>query len=215
MFTGLIEEVGMLSSRTMLSAGAELSVKCKKVLEDLSLSDSVAVNGVCLTATKLLDNGFSADLSPETISSTTLGKLPIGALLNLERPLRINDRLGGHMVQGHIDGWGVIKGFAPAGSGKVMLIQVEKELGRYIVPKGSIAVDGVSLTVVEVKGDKFRVSLIPTTLSNTNLKRLKLDDMVNLEVDIISKYVARMLSSIVGNSKIDEDFLRRTGFVED
>lgn len=215
MFTGLIEEVGSLSSRTVLSAGAELSVKCKKVLEDISLGDSVAVNGVCLTATKLLDNGFSADLSLETISGTTLGKLPVGALLNLERPLRINDRLGGHMVQGHVDGLGVIRGFAPAGSGKVMSIQVGRELGRYIVPKGSIAVDGVSLTVVEVEADKFKVSLIPATLSNTNLKRLKLDDVVNLEVDIISKYVARMLSSIVGSSKIDEEFLRKTGFVED
>jgi riboflavin synthase len=213
MFTGLIEEVGVLSSRAMLAGGAELSVRCKKILQDLSLGDSIAVNGVCLTVAKLHDDGFSADLSPETTSRTTLGRLPNGALLNLERPLRLSDRLGGHLVQGHIDGLGIVKGFAPSAGGKIMSILAEKESLQYIVPKGSIAVDGVSLTVVEVQGDGFTVSLIPSTLSNTNFKRLKIDDAVNLEVDIISKYVAKMLKNITGYGKIDEQFLRQTGFL--
>lgn len=214
MFTGIIKEVGVLRSRTPMGESAELSVGCERILEGLAMGDSVAVNGVCLTVTRPEKEGFSADLSAETLARTTLGNLSTGAPLNLELPLRMGDVFGGHLVQGHVDELGKVAKFVSAGQGKELTIRVGEGTMRYIVPKGSIAVDGVSLTVVDIEGDTFRVALIPVTLEQTSLGRLELGDSVNLEVDIFAKYVERMVRPFVRESGIDEEFLRRTGFIE-
>jgi len=214
MFTGIIKEVGVLRSRKPMGESAELTVGCERILEGLAMGDSVAVNGVCLSVTRPEEGGFSADLSAETLARTTLGNLPDGAPLNLELPLKMGDVFGGHLVQGHVDELGKVAKFVSAGQGKELTIRVSEGTLRYIVPQGSIAVDGVSLTVVDIEGDTFRVALIPVTLEQTSLGRLELGDSVNLEVDIFAKYVERMVRPFAGKSKIDEEFLRRTGFIE-
>jgi|SRR5215211_5018416 len=186
MFTGLVQTTGTVASLGdgRLAVGATL---------DLRPGDSVAVNGVCLTATTVSDAGFEADVMPETLRRTALGSLAEGDAVNLELPLRAGDRLGGHVVQGHVDGLGRVESVSEDGFARVVRMAAPPELLRYVVGKGSIAVDGVSLTVAEVDGDGFSVSLIPETLERTNLGSAAPGRTVNLEVDVLAKYVEKLV----------------------
>ena len=189
MFTGIVEEIG----RVQAVDGAALSIAAGKTLEDLAIGGSIAVNGTCLTAASVAPGAFSAEVTPETLRRTNLGRLTPGDSVNLERPVAVSGRLGGHIVQGHVDGVGDVIGIVPEGNSRVMRFRAPTDLMRYIVPKGFIAVDGISLTVVEVQGGAFTVSVIPTTYRETVLGVRREGDMVNLEADVIAKYVERLL----------------------
>jgi riboflavin synthase len=189
MFTGLVQATGTIAS---IREG-RLSVRVEPPLE-LEIGDSVAVSGVCLTATEVDGHRFEADVMPETLRRTALGALAEGDLVNLELPLQASDRLGGHIVQGHVDGLGSIERVADEGFARSVRVSAVPELLRYVVEKGSIAVDGVSLTVTEVDGDGFSISLIPETLERTTLGAARAGQVVNLEVDVLAKYVEKLVS---------------------
>jgi riboflavin synthase len=194
MFTGLVETCGELAARTPKGGGvARLFVRASGLDDDLALGDSVAVEGVCLTVDALAPGGFEADASPETLAKTTLGGLPLGALVNLERALRVGQRLGGHIVSGHVDGVGQVTAEERQGDAVKVTFTAPRELLRYVAEKGSITVNGVSLTVNGVQGAMFDVTLIPHTLRKTSLSAVRPGARVNLEVDVLARYVARLL----------------------
>ncbi len=190
MFTGLIEAVGEIAESTAVPSGRRLRIRTP-LAADLAPGDSLAVNGVCLTVASRDGDAVAAEAGPETLRVTTLGALSQGSLVNLERPLRPDGRLGGHFVQGHVDAVGVVEEFRPADTFHWLTIAYPGELASLIVLKGSIAVDGISLTVATLAADRFSVQLVPFTLEHTNLQRVGEGDRVNLECDIIGKYVAR------------------------
>ncbi len=189
MFTGIVEEVGIVAK----ISDKAMTVRASKVLEDVKLGDSIAVNGACLTAVEFSQSEFSVDLSPETMRRTSLGQLSVGGPVNLERALLASDRMGGHIVQGHVDGTGRVMSIRPDGDSIIFRIRVPKRLNRYIVEKGFVAVDGISLTVVKRGASSFTLAVIPYTLNNTNLASLSIADRVNLEADILAKYVESLL----------------------
>jgi riboflavin synthase len=191
-FTGIVEEVGTLVVREDQSDAAVLQIRADRVLEGVSLGDSIAVNGVCLTALDPTPEGFAADVMPETLRSSSLGPLGPGDEVNLELPLRASDRLGGHVVQGHVDGTGTVEEVREDGLSRVVRVAAPAELLRYVVQKGSIALDGVSLTVSAVDEQAFEVSLIPETLERTTLGSAAPGRPVNLEVDLLAKYVEKL-----------------------
>jgi riboflavin synthase len=197
-FTGIVEELGRVVALERAAEPARLTIAGPEVTSDARRGDSIAINGVCLTVTAIGDGQFSADVMGETLSRSSLGALAPGTPVNLERSVRPDGRLGGHMVQGHVDGTGVIAARVPAGGWEVVRISVSGELSRYVVEKGSVAVDGVSLTVSALsppgEGAWFEVSLIPETLQRTTLGAKQPGDVVNLEVDMIAKYVERLLA---------------------
>ena len=190
MFTGIVEEVGTVTGLE----GQRLTIAAGKVLEDVKLGDSIAVNGACLTVVDFESSHFSVELAPETLKRTSLGSWVPGQQVNLERPLAVSDRLGGHIVQGHVDATGRITSLKPDGDCVIFRITSPKRLMRYIVEKGFVAVDGISLTVVKVGGSSFTLSVIPYTLSNTNLQSQAKGGRVNLEVDIVAKYVESLIA---------------------
>jgi riboflavin synthase len=194
MFTGLIADVGSVTALELGGAGATLEIDTR-LAGELGEGDSIAVNGVCLTATEIRDGGFQAEAMIETLERSTLGALSAGARVNLELPLRATDRLGGHVVQGHIDGTGTISELREEGFARVLAIGTGPALERYLVEKGSVAVDGVSLTVSALREHGFEVSLIPETLKQTNLGGVAVGDRVNLEVDVLAKHVERLLET--------------------
>lgn len=195
MFTGIIEELGTARGVTEVEGAAQLWVQAKIVTEDLKLGDSVAVNGVCLTVIELHDDGFTADVMPESLRRTTLGELRAGSPINLERAVLAHGRLDGHIVQGHVDGVGTVASRDPGPRWDDVVIDVPTEIARYLAEKGSVTVDGVSLTVTTVTDTSFGVSLIPTTLAATNLGELAVGSGVNIEIDVIAKYVERLLGA--------------------
>lgn len=197
MFTGIVEEIGKIKSFN----GEKLVVECKKVLENTQLGDSIAIDGCCQTVVDLASNTFSTDVSPETLR--IIKGFKAGELVNLERALTPQSRMGGHIVQGHIDGVAKYLG--------KMRFEVPKELDKYIVYKGSITINGVSLTVAQNERNTFAVAIIPHTLENTNLKTLKTGDFVNIETDIVGRYVEKFLSTKDNN--LTEDFLKENGFM--
>ena len=217
MFTGLVEGVGQITELTPLGSGFLIRIKTSFNLEGTKVGDSIAVDGVCLTVVQLEPQAFRAQLSPETISRTTFKLKKVGDLVNLERALKLGDRLGGHLVTGHVDGVGAIKRIAKMGDYTLIEISIPKDLIQYMVPKGSIAVDGISLTINEVLEDAIRLMIIPHTLAVTTLGVKKVGDLVNLEVDVIAKMVHRFLKPYL--SKVEEeknlltfDFLKEHGF---
>lgn len=195
MFTGLVEEVGTVRRRTDVAGATVLTVAATTVLEGLRPGDSVAVSGVCLTVTELDGHGFRADVMPETLRRTTLGALAPGSRVNLERAVPADGRLGGHLVQGHVDGVGTIRARRPGPRWDEVDITLPATLSRYVAEKGSVAVDGVSLTVTGCDADSFGVALVPTTLARTTLGERASGDEVNLELDVIAKYVERLLTA--------------------
>lgn len=211
-FTGLVEEVGTLRRFENRGPSARLTVDCRRVKEDAELGDSIAVNGVCLTVVDRPDGGLVFDAVEETLRRTSLTELRQGANLNLERAVAVGDRLGGHIVQGHVDGTGHFKGKRKSGNGHEFRFDTEPKLLRYIVPKGSIAVDGISLTVVHVDAKGFTVWIVPHTLDNTNLGTKKEGERVNLETDVLAKYVEKLLKT--DGAGVDIGKLASTGFLE-
>jgi riboflavin synthase len=196
MFTGLIEALGTVRHITEEAAGRELVLAEPRLAEELQLGESVAVNGACLTVVALGDATFAFQVGPETLSKTNLGQLQPGARVNLERSLRVGDRLGGHWVQGHVDGVGRIVSRSEQGDWEMVWFECPASLTRQMVPKGSIAVDGVSLTLVDVEAARFSVALIPFTLAHTTLGLKPVGDTVNLETDILGKYVWKCLEAM-------------------
>src|SRR5215471_2403007 len=196
MFTGIIEEVGKIAAIAQENEIRRLTVSCSKSLVELKPGDSIAVSGVCLTAVGLGNDFFVADLAQETWKRTSFSRIDEGALVNLERPMRANGRFDGHIVQGHVDGIGKFVSQTQVKGGKdyLLTIHVPSELVRYIVEKGSLAIEGISLTVAAVEGVEVRVAIIPHTSEMTNLSSLKPGDPVNLEVDVIAKYVEKMIA---------------------
>lgn len=198
MFTGIVEELGEVTGRDVLSDAARLTIRGAVVTADAGHGDSIAVNGVCLTVAELLPGGqFTADVMGETLNRSNLGELQIGSRVNLERAAAVNSRLGGHIVQGHVDGTGRIVAHTPSEHWEVVRIEIPAEVARYVVEKGSITVDGISLTVSGLGSDQqdwFEVSLIPTTRELTTLGQAPVGTQVNLEVDVIAKYVERLMS---------------------
>ncbi len=194
MFTGLIEATGHIEAIDAVTAGARLRVRTPLAAE-LRAGDSVAVNGTCLTAVDPDDTGFWADLGPATLRATTLGRMGVGQLVNLERPLRADARMGGHFVLGHVDGVGQVRSVRPEGDSHWIDIDVPADLEPLVVLKGSIAIDGISLTVAAMAPGTIAVQIIPFTFAHTSLGSVKAGDPVNVEVDVLGKYVARLLSS--------------------
>ena len=194
MFTGIIEEVGEIAEFDESQEFRTIRVRAAKVMDDLVLGSSIAVNGVCLTVRSLMADGFTAELSRETLDCTTFDDMIRGGMVNLERPMRADARFGGHIVQGHVDGTGRIRQFDRQGDSWDLIVEFPGEATRYIVDKGSIAVDGISLTVAaRIDDTAFSIAIIPHTLDNTNLKAAKPGDSVNLEYDMIAKYVESLL----------------------
>ncbi|MDN5293539.1 MAG: riboflavin synthase [Eubacteriales bacterium] len=217
MFTGLVEEMGTLLRVEGGNDFLRLVIRAEKIMADLKLGDSVAVNGVCLTVTNLGGNFFHADVMAETMRKTNLGSLKPGDGVNLERALKLSDRLGGHLVSGHIDGVGTIVRQEREGIAVVTEIEAPREVLRYLVPKGSVAVDGISLTVVDVKEGAFTVSLIPHTIKSTTLQFKKPGDAVNLEADLIAKYVEKFLrqkEERQAKTGLTLETLREAGFLD-
>ena len=194
MFTGLVAELGTVQRLARQGNSYHLTVGAQKVLQNLKIGDSVAVNGACLTVVRMDDSGFTADVMPETVRLTNIGSLQPGSRVNLERTLRLCDGLDGHIVSGHVEGLGTISEQRPEGIAVVVTIATPPELLKYIIKKGSIAIDGISLTVTDVTDTSFSVSLIPRTAKETTLGFKKVGDSVNLETDILGKYVERMLT---------------------
>jgi riboflavin synthase len=194
-FTGIVEELGEVVAWADLPDAARITVSGPLVTSDAGAGDSIAVNGVCLTVVDVGAGSFTADVMKETLVRSSLGRLTVGSPVNLERAVRVQDRLGGHLVQGHVDGTGGIVSVEPGAHWTVVTVSMPPELCRYVVEKGSITVDGISLTVSAVDHTEFQVSLIPTTLERTTLGRKAVGDAVNLEVDITAKYVEKLLAA--------------------
>ena len=193
LFTGIVEEKGTVESIEDLGDALKVRIAAEQVLADSDLGASISVNGICLTVAQRGDSWFEADVMAETMRRTSLAGAHAGSTVNLERAARVDSRLGGHIVQGHVDGTGTIAAIEPSEQWTVMRIDVPEDLTRYMVEKGSITVDGVSLTIVSIATDHFTISLIPTTLTETNLGTRQVGDVVNIEVDVLAKYVEKLM----------------------
>ena len=212
MFTGIIEEVGKIQGMRKGRDSVSLSVQAHAILEDIHLGDSIAVNGVCLTVTSFSQSSFTADVMHETLNRSSLGDLRTGSRINLERAMPAKGRFGGHFVSGHIDGTGLISAIAKDGNAIWYTIKANPGVLRYIIEKGSVAVDGISLTVADVRKEDFRVSVIPHTAAQTILSEKGVGDVVNLENDCIGKYVERLMMAPRANSNITMGFIEKYGF---
>ena len=228
MFTGIIEEIGRVKQIKKGTHSSVLTIEAKKIMEDIHLGDSIAVNGVCLTVTSYHSGEFTADVMHETLNRSSLGSLHIGGVVNLERAMGVNQRFGGHIVSGHIDGTGTIKKIEKDDNAIWYTIATTQNIMRYIIEKGSITIDGISLTVAKVAAESFAVSIIPHTAKCTILSSKKLGDIVNLENDVVGKYIEHFLAGnkiTTGNeepiekkpikqehSGIDREFLMKFGF---
>lgn len=217
MFTGIVEELGIVRSISKSANSIKINIGATKVLEDVEMGDSIAVNGVCLTVVEYSPNHFVADVMPETLAKTNLKELKANSRVNLERALSLGARLGGHLVQGHVDAIGTILKKETLDIAIIYKINAPNSVLKYIVPKGSIAIDGISLTIVELINDSFTVSLIPHTAKNTTLGQKESGDRVNIESDIIGRYVERLLKFDTGDnhdkSAINYNFLAENGFL--
>ncbi len=211
MFTGIVEEIGMIQSIQRSGNSAVLTIQADLILSDIHIGDSIAVNGICLTVTAFSNNCFCADVMHETLNRSSLKSLRAKSPVNLERAMPANGRFGGHIVSGHIDGIGTIRSTKPDANAVWYTIQTSPSILRYIVEKGSITIDGISLTVATVQKDSFRVSIIPHTLKQTILAHKRVGDIVNLENDCIGKYVERLLT-YQPETTITADFLAKNGF---
>lgn len=212
MFTGLIEEVGRVAAVRTVGGGADLRIEAPETGADAEVGESIAVNGACLTVEETAPEGFTCHAGSETLERTTLGQLRPGAPVNLERALSVGDRVGGHFVQGHVDCVGWIAARAGEGTTVRLMVEMPAEYARYVAEKGSVAVDGISLTVTEVKGAGFSVAIIPHTLRNTTLAAVEGGQRVNIETDILAKYVERLLGGERPEG-ISEDLLAEHGFI--
>ena len=212
MFTGIIEEVGVVKNVTKGTSSFSMLITADVVASDLKLGDSVNTNGACLTDTTLNLNSFTVDIMPETMRKTNLGILKPGSEVNLERALMLSSRLGGHLVSGHIDGTGVIRQIKKEDNAVWITVKAGHDILRYMIPKGSVSLDGISLTVVHVDEVSFDVSLIPHTMAVTTLRNKKPGDALNIECDMVAKYIERFTGIPGSESRIDKEFLDKHGF---
>ena len=215
MFTGIIEEIGTISAVRRNPLEAKLTISAEKIISDLKIGDSVAVNGVCLTASEISGNTFTADVMNETFHRSSLSELKSGSPVNLERAMAADGRFGGHIVAGHVDGTGIITNIRKDDNAVWYTISADSSIMKYIIEKGSVAIDGISLTVAEVLKDSFSVSVIPHTAKETILSQKKLGDTVNLENDLVGKYVEKLLNfnhDEKPKSRITREFLANAGF---
>lgn len=217
MFTGIVEEIGKVRGIVYGSKSIKLTIQCSRITDDIKLGDSIAVNGICLTVTKLGSDEFTADVMPETMRRTSLENLKVGHSVNLERALRLADRLGGHIVTGHIDGTGVIVDRTAEDNAIWLTVEADAEILKYIILKGSVALEGTSLTVAYIDEKCFKVSLIPFTAGETTLGNKEAGSKINIECDMLGKYVEKMLlnnlqSDNTKQNTISLDFLRENGF---
>ncbi|MFZ7120891.1 MAG: riboflavin synthase [Eubacteriaceae bacterium] len=211
MFTGLIEEIGSVKNIVTGVNSAQITILARNILEDAKIGDSICTNGVCLTITHLTKKEFTVDVMPETMRKTNLKKLIPGSMINLERALKVSDRLGGHIVSGHIDGLGIIKECTKEDNATWITIEPNQDILKYIIDKGSIAIDGTSLTVAYINNKIFKVSIIPLTKDKTILLKKKIGDEVNLECDVLGKYVEKLLA-FRDRKTLDINFLKENGF---
>ncbi len=211
MFTGLVEEIGTVESVQRMDGAVRLTISGEKVLGDLKVDDSIAINGVCLTAVHVSDHDFKVEAVEETLRKTTLNSLQHGTEVNLERAARVSDRLGGHLVQGHVDSIGRVTSVHPLPGSVLITIKLPPQQMKYVISEGSICINGVSLTVAKIDGSNITVSLIPHTLEQTTLGNLKSGAPVNVEVDLIGKYVENILTA-PENKQLSEKWLQQLGF---
>ena len=222
MFTGIIEGLGTIADIRSSGQGKRLTVEADFSLDQIKIGDSISVSGACLTAVKIDGKRFEVDVSPETLQITTFGRAKVGERLNIERALRLSDRIDGHLVSGHIDGVGTIKKREPLSNAIIVTIGVDESLTQYMIAKGSVAMDGISLTINARESDNFSVSVIPYTAKLTTIGFKNKGDRVNIETDMIGKYVERFISGRPGRSKenrskqasIDHAYLVKTGFID-
>lgn len=215
MFTGIVEEIGRVHSVIKSAKSAKITIKASRVLEDIKLGDSISTNGVCLTVTEFTSKTFTVDVMAETMRRSSLNVLSFGDEVNLERALRVGDRLGGHIVSGHIDGIGRISNYENEDNAVWVTIEACNDILKYIVQKGSIAIDGISLTVAYVDETVFKVSIIPHTKEVTTLLKKKVGDVVNLECDVVGKYIEKLIlvkEETPTKGAIDMNFLSEHGF---
>ena len=220
MFTGIIEGLGTITKIRSSGQGKRLTIEADYPLDHAKIGDSIAVSGACLTAVMIEGKSFEVDVSPETLSKTTFGKAKIGDRVNLERALRLSDRIDGHLVSGHIDGIGSVKNIKTLGNAIIITFEVPESLSRYMIKKGSVAVDGISLTINNCDHDNFEVSIIPHTAKLTSIGFKKIGDHVNIETDMIGKYVERFIRNNNDDEEqkarkpsIDKQFLAKSGFL--
>lgn len=211
MFTGIIEEIGVIKEFSKNNQNALITVACSTILHEIKAGDSISIDGICQTVTKFDKESFSAQISAETLNVTTFSKSQKGQKVNLERAMAVNGRFGGHIVTGHIDGLAKVKNIQKLSDFYNIEFESEADLSKYIAKKGSVSINGISLTVADINSNGFMVAVIPHTFENTNLSNLKTGDFVNLEVDILAKYVEKFLSSS-NNRTLDENFLKENGF---
>ena len=208
MFTGIIEELGKIQEIETRSSGMRFTISAKLVMDDLNIGDSISINGVCLTVTEKKEKEFSLDLVPETLDKSNLGELIEGNYVNLERAMQASDRFGGHILQGHVETLGVILDKQQQEDNAVISVGLDPEWMRFCIPKGSIALDGISLTIAKIEANIVEIALIPHTMENTTLGLKSKSDTLNIETDIIGKYVERLLSFDVDESEIDVGILK-------
>jgi riboflavin synthase len=215
MFTGIVEEMGRIRSLAGGRSSAALTVEAARVLDGIRLGDSIAVNGACLTVTGFSVNSFTVDVMSETLRKTNLGRLQAGSLVNLERALALGDRLAGHLVAGHVDAAGIVLSLQAQGIATEMWVSVPGELEQYLIPQGSVALDGVSLTIADLKEGALMVGLIPHSRENTTLGGKKTGDLLNMEADLLGKYVSRLLqrANVQPKKGLTADWLVENGFM--
>ena len=212
MFTGIVEDVGKVTNIKQRTNSMELTIQSDKIIEDMNLGDSIAVNGVCLTVVSFLSNKFTVDVMPETVKATNIHLLSVGSYVNLERAMRANGRFGGHFVSGHVDGIGKIVRKQKYANAVYFDIAISKEISKFCIPKGSITIDGISLTIFGIKHDMLTISIIPHTLGQTILGLKKENDYVNVENDLLGKYIIYQYEQKNNKTSMTIDYLQQNGF---
>jgi riboflavin synthase len=214
MFTGIVEEIGKIEKITPITGGLNLKINASKILEDIKINDSICVDGVCLTVIETAQNYFLVDAVGATLEKTTFNNVKAKDLVNLERSVKLNDRLGGHLVQGHVNGIGKISEIKKLGENYLVKLIVPEELERYLIKEGSIAINGISLTMADLDKNIVSISIIPHTWQNTNLKFRNVNDLINVEIDILAKYVEKLLSKSTASTEknISEGWLKELGY---
>ncbi len=213
MFSGIIEEIGQIQKIKSINGGIELSISGNKIFDDLKIGDSISVSGVCLTVTTIKSNIFTADAVVETLMKTTLKSLNNKSYVNLERAIKFNDRIGGHLIQGHVNSVAKITQLKKLGENFLLQIELPPDLIKYVIKEGSIAIDGISLTIAEILSNRINISIIPHTYQNTTLKFKKKNDLVNIEIDFFAKYIENFLSKFLfQNRGLKEEQLKRLGY---
>ena len=213
MFTGIVEEIGEIVSISKNTQGLDLTIRAKKIFDDLKIGDSVAINGCCQTVTQIKGDVFTVQAVFETVKLTNFSKFSVGTKVNLERAMLLTSRLGGHIVSGHIEGIALVSSISKQGIATIFELVYPNELAKYLIYKGSVAINGISLTICEINTNSFKVSVIPHTLENTTLNETKIGDEINIETDMLAKYIEKMmLKEDNVDSKITLEFLKENGF---